>query len=184
MSTVDTISGLLDTYGANSSTATTESSDLNKDAFLQLLVTQMQYQDPLEPAKNEDFLAQMAQFSALEQMNNLNTSFSMQQANSMLGKQVIALSVNAVTGASEYIQGTVDAVNMSSGTVTLAVGDYDIELDNVQSVLPDTTDYSAITEAIAAINETLTSVNEKLENLQALVEDEETTVSDEVTASE
>ncbi len=44
---------------------------LGKDDFLQLLVTKMQYQDPLNPMDDEDFVAQLAQFSSLEQMNNI-----------------------------------------------------------------------------------------------------------------
>lgn len=45
--------------------------NLGKDDFLQLLVTKLQYQDPLEPMQDEDFVAQLAQFSSLEQMNNI-----------------------------------------------------------------------------------------------------------------
>jgi flagellar basal-body rod modification protein FlgD len=48
-----------------------DNSALGKDAFLQLLVTQMQYQDPLDPQDNGEYLAQLAQFSALEQMTNV-----------------------------------------------------------------------------------------------------------------
>ena len=47
---------------------------LGKDAFLQLLVTQMQYQDPLDPQDNSEYLSQLAQFSALEQMSSVSSS--------------------------------------------------------------------------------------------------------------
>lgn len=47
---------------------------LDKEDFLLLLVTQMQYQDPLEPTSNTEYVAQLAQFSELEQMQNLNST--------------------------------------------------------------------------------------------------------------
>lgn len=53
-----------------------KSSSLDKDAFLRLLMTQMSHQDPLNPMEDKDMLAQLAQFSSLEQMNNLNTNFN------------------------------------------------------------------------------------------------------------
>ncbi|MDX9974358.1 MAG: flagellar hook capping FlgD N-terminal domain-containing protein, partial [FCB group bacterium] len=48
------------------------SNELSKDTFLQLLVNQMQNQDPLDPTDNSQMIAQLAQFSSLEQMSNLN----------------------------------------------------------------------------------------------------------------
>ena len=72
--------------------------DLGKDAFLKLMITQLQNQDPLNPAKNEDFIAQLAQFSSVEGIQNINssigdlaTSFKSSQAleaSSLVGRQV------------------------------------------------------------------------------------------------
>ena len=68
---------------------------LSKDAFLQILVTQLTHQDPTNPMEDRDFIAQMAQFSSLEQMQNLNKEFSrvteliaMSQATALIGKNV------------------------------------------------------------------------------------------------
>ena len=49
---------------------------LGKDDFLRILITQLRYQDPLSPMEDTDFIAQMAQFSTLEQMKNLSQDFS------------------------------------------------------------------------------------------------------------
>ncbi|SCY14160.1 flagellar hook capping FlgD N-terminal domain-containing protein [Alkaliphilus peptidifermentans] len=56
-----------------------KNSDLSKDTFLKILITQMQNQDPLNPMEDRDFIAQMAQFSALEQMQNLNETMTVTQ---------------------------------------------------------------------------------------------------------
>lgn len=71
------------------------SQTLGKDDFLKILMTQMTNQDPTEPLDNTQFVAQMAQFSSLEQMLNMNTNFekiaamvSSSQAENLLGRTV------------------------------------------------------------------------------------------------
>ncbi len=63
------------TAHTTSATGTSGRRELDKESFLALLVTQLRYQDPLSPMDNQEFIAQMAQFSALEQMHNLNEKF-------------------------------------------------------------------------------------------------------------
>jgi flagellar basal-body rod modification protein FlgD len=85
--------------GATSSGNTISSGTLDKEAFLQLLVTQLQHQDPLSPVTNEDFLAQLAQFASVEQLESINsgtqTGLMMQQSVSnalstgLIGEEVI-----------------------------------------------------------------------------------------------
>jgi flagellar basal-body rod modification protein FlgD len=89
---------------SNPTNRISSNSMLGKDEFLNLLVTQLRYQDPMEPMKDTDFVAQLAQFSSLEQLSSINTSLdnssqlnyvlSQTIANTMattlIGKEVIA----------------------------------------------------------------------------------------------
>ncbi len=66
------------------------SNELDRDAFMKILVAQLKNQDPLNPIEDQDFIAQMAQFSVLEQIQSLNDGFSFSQATGLVGKHVYA----------------------------------------------------------------------------------------------
>ena len=89
-------------------------SALDKDAFMQLLVEQMANQDPLNPTSDSDFIAQLAQFSMLEQIQSLNETMTQGQAYSMVGKNVTVGTTDA-EGQTSFITGTVESVFRSSG---------------------------------------------------------------------
>ncbi|GHU76746.1 hypothetical protein FACS1894188_09740 [Clostridia bacterium] len=116
--------------------ATQKNDTLDKNAFLKLLVTQMQYQDPLNPVDDKAFLAQMAQFTSLEQMQNLNAGSNKQQAFSMIGKDIFAEVYNQQTAQTDTVQGKVNAVSMKNGQPYLIVGDNgtEVALDTVKGV--------------------------------------------------
>lgn len=117
------------------STSTRKTGDnLGKNDFLNLLVTQLRYQDPLEPTDDKEFIAQMAQFSSLEQMQNMNSTMTNSQAFSLVGKYVTATTTDDKTKEVSTVEGQVSTVKMSNGKVFLAVGDKDIELSSVTNV--------------------------------------------------
>lgn len=119
---------------ANKSASTRKTGELGKDDFLKLLITQVQYQDPLDPQTDTDFIAQMAQFSALEQMQNLNSSFSMTMGFGLIGKYVVGQVTNEDTGNTAYVSGVVESVRVKSGKVYAIVDGQEINVDNITDV--------------------------------------------------
>ena len=95
--------------------------ELDRDAFLMLLITQMQHQDPLNPMDDRDFLAQMAQFSALEQQQVMTRSMELQQAHNMIGKEVGAVFFCETAEIWRNVQGPVVHVNRVGGNIMLGV---------------------------------------------------------------
>ncbi|MCT4545388.1 MAG: hypothetical protein N4A63_17780 [Vallitalea sp.] len=130
----ETKNEIMERFGV--SKKTTKTNNLDKDTFLNLLVTQMRYQDPLNPTQDKEFLAQMAQFTSLEQMQNLNTSASMSRAYSLMNKEIFATIVNPNTQERKAVSGMVRGVFMQNGKVFLKVGkDTDVPIEKVEAVL-------------------------------------------------
>ena len=85
-------------------------SEMGKDQFLKLLVTQLRYQDPLNPMDNTEFIAQLASFSSLEQMTNLNESFDnqttmIQSMNNSMAASLVGQNVVVAASSFEYQSG-------------------------------------------------------------------------------
>lgn len=122
-------------------TKTSSNDALGKDAFLQLLVTQMKNQNPLEPQDNGEFVAQLAQFSSLESMQNLTTtvdgiaglyqSSQALQASSLVGRSVI---VNAGATSVDTTKGMTGSVVVPSSSTTTNVKIYDAQMNLVKTV--------------------------------------------------
>ena len=82
-------------YAASKATET-KTNDLDKNAFLKLLITQLENQDPLDPQENSEFVAQMAQFSSLEQMTNMNDSLG--KINTLVSNMDTSVLVGQLSG--------------------------------------------------------------------------------------
>lgn len=111
-------------------------SELGKDAFLQLLVTQMQHQDPLQPSTDTEYISQLATFSQLESLQNLNAAYEHTQAFSLVGKSVI-LKTSGENEKLTYVSGTVDFVNMSGKNVKLSVNGNLYDMKQLHSVIDE-----------------------------------------------
>ena len=128
--------GVIEQSSSSTNTGKTAKNELGKDAFLQLLVTQMKYQDPLNPSSNTEYVAQLATFSQLEQMQNLGTISSNSQAFSLVGKNVIMQTISE-TGTINRTSGKVDFVSMESGKAKLSIGGNLYSVDDLYSVIDD-----------------------------------------------
>lgn len=135
-------------------TATNGNSTLGKEAFLQLLVTQMKYQDPLNPQSDTEYVAQLATFSQLEQMQNLNSSFTNSQAFGLVGKEVIMTTTSA-SGNLGYVNGKVDFVSMINGEPFLSIDDKLYPANQLDSVV--SSEYADELEKEAAKSATTTA---------------------------
>ena len=137
---IETLTEAQRIQAANSKNNRTPSSNLGKDDFLQLLTTQLKNQDPMNPMEDMDFIGQMAQFSSLEQMLNLNTGVdkintaltnnTTTQAMMFLGTNVTA----QVDESDEPITGTVSTIGFKDNQPYLKVGEYAVALDQVKLV--------------------------------------------------
>jgi flagellar basal-body rod modification protein FlgD len=99
--------------------------NLGKDDFLKLLITQLSYQDPTAPMQDKEFIAQMAQFSSLEQMTSMAADFSKLTAmvSGSEASQSLGKNVELVEGEN-VIQGTVKAVTRGEIPMVLVNGSY------------------------------------------------------------
>ncbi len=131
MTTVDPAT--LQSLGLSStSTASkTKSSSIGQDEFLKLMMTQLKNQDPMKPLDSGEFLSQIAQFSTVSGIQDLQASFKTLsssiysnqalQASSLVGRTVLVPSTNAALVAGGQVNGAVD---LTSGTPQLVVGVY------------------------------------------------------------
>ena len=112
---------------------------MGKNDFLMLLAAQLRHQDPLNPQSDAEFASQLAQFSSLEQMQNMNESLLAMadyQAYSLVGKYVIAETFMEFEGIMQKVQipGIVDSVFTMNGMKYAQIGDYAVPLSAITEV--------------------------------------------------
>ena len=115
----------------------TSNDGMDKDAFLQLLVAQMQYQDPLEPTSNTEYISQYAQFSQVEQMQNMAASTDLSRASSLVGEYVYIKTTNS-QGNTDYVYGKVDYVVYENNKAYLSIDESLYSLDDLDTVVDKT----------------------------------------------
>ena len=177
--TVDGVTYDAAAYASSQTTAIKENGDLGKDAFLQLLVTQLRYQDPLNPQDNSEYIAELANFSSLEQMtnvvknledlgkvvNNIDTSVLVGQLSSMIGKNVDWVETTNSADAegnpishSDTFTGRVTGVTIVEGAPSIVVEDengnkHQVEIANIGHVYEPDEEISDETSSDVATND-------------------------------
>lgn len=111
---------LLDSINSAEKKANESSSSLGKDDFLQLLVAQMKYQDPMEPTSNTEYIQQYATYSELEQMMNMSETMDLQRASGLVG-QMVNVQFTTEAGVDKSVEGIVDYVYYENGTPFVSI---------------------------------------------------------------
>jgi len=112
----------------------TTASGYDKDAFMNILVAQMKYQDPLEPTSNTEYISQYATFTQVEQLQNMADAMTLSRASDLVGKTVIINQTSESTGTTTQIQGKVDYVTYSAGEAYLNINGTNYSMDDLYAV--------------------------------------------------
>ena len=139
----------------------------DKDAFMQILVAQMKYQDPMEPTSNTEYISQYATFTQVEQLSNMANAMSLSRASEMVGKTVVVSQTNSETGKTTEVEGIVDFVTYSGNKAYLNINGTNYDIDDVAQVLDP--NYTSAVEAVKDFQKAI----DKLPNSLDLVTEEE-----------
>ncbi len=136
MNVNDVITGMLnDTEKRQAENRVTGTTELGQDAFLQLLMTQLRYQDPLNPLGNQEFIAQQAQFTQISELQKLNKSVNksndMMQASSLIGKTVSLPDPDEPT---ETIEGKVTEAKLSANGASIVIDGKSYPMESITSI--------------------------------------------------
>ncbi len=150
--------------------------DLGYDQFLQLLCAEMQYQDPLEPTSNTEYVAQLATFSQMESMLNMQNTMERSSANELVGKYVIVNATSSVTGETTAIDGFVDFIHYENGKQYMSINGSLYSVDDLYEIVdPEYMEAVSLADAFAATVSNLPDVEdltiawqEDVENLEAV----------------
>lgn len=112
---------------------------LGKDEFLTILIAQLQNQDPMSPLEDQDFIAQMAQFTSVEQIMNMSTEMellrqSMGISSDLIGKSIQYSYTNESTYEEELNSGIVEGIKMLDGLQYVIVNGEEIGLDQILKI--------------------------------------------------
>lgn len=164
-----TISSVQSTTQNSPASGPVANASLGKDSFMKLLVNQIKNQDPLSPTDNSQFIAQLAQFSSLEQMQELNDNIVglavLQQNNALMSQLtqssgLIGQDVRYIDPASQQAKtGTVTSVKIENDLAVLSISGVNVPLANVSEVLGHAQTGSGASGSTGSTTNTNTTTN-------------------------
>jgi flagellar basal-body rod modification protein FlgD len=136
MSAVNPTSSSSSTSGTSSSTTATGFGSLTTADFMQMLIAELQNQDPTQPMSSEDLLGQLATMSQLQSTTDLDTALQSNTSNQQLsiGASFIGKSITGTDAGGNAVSGVVTQAFLSSGTAYVGVGTSQVPLANITDV--------------------------------------------------
>lgn len=120
---------------SSTNAATTATNDLGKDAFLKLLIAELSNQDPLNPMEDREFISQMATFSSLEQMQNMNSTLnSIAEVNKFSAANYVGKAIAFTNDDGKQVAALVNAVWFDNGKTILDTTEGEVPLETVQGI--------------------------------------------------
>lgn len=147
-------------------------SGMDSDAFLQLLVAEMQNQDPLEPTSNTEWVSQYATFTQVSEIQNIGNDMQSMKAQDLVGEYVIMKVTDAANGESDYVSGQVDYIEYEEGKAFLSINGNRYSIDDLDTVASK--EYMEAYNLSAEIVDTLNH----LPSIQALTTSDKKVVND------
>ncbi|OAS21728.1 flagellar hook assembly protein FlgD [Paenibacillus oryzisoli] len=124
--------------GTNAKSKEKNSTTLGKDDFLKILITQLQNQDPTQPLQDKEFIAQMAQFTSVEQLTNMASEMKLMRqslgfVSGLIGKSISWTGTDASGGSTE-MSGVVDSITFKDGNQFATVNGVEVSLDKLKKI--------------------------------------------------
>lgn len=166
---------LVDTTASATSDSTAKTkggNTLGQQDFLELLVAEMQYQDPLEPQSNTDYIAQLATFTQVQDIEEMQSVVENMRGSNLIGKYVILNVTSKATGNTNVVAGYVDYVTYENGNTYLSVNNGLYSLDDLDTVT--TKDYQEMAVLVTEFSQMIADLpdaeNVTLVNEEAIKE--------------
>jgi flagellar basal-body rod modification protein FlgD len=124
--------------GKNTKSKDKDNNTLGKDDFLKILITQLQNQDPTQPLQDKEFIAQMAQFTSVEQLTNMAGEMKLMRqslgfVSGLIGKSITWTDIDS-SGASVEKSGVIDSITFKDGNQYANVKGVEISLDKLKKI--------------------------------------------------